>query len=247
MTEPVSTPVLPSSRKALEQLARAQDWNVERLDLQARSVRIAWRITAAAVVFGLLGMGIGVAQSLRPLTPPVPIVVDKTTGEATVVPQLSLEAIPPLQAVDQHWSAVYVRSRETYHFNFLRRDYEQVARMSTTEVFSPYGNRFTGPEALQSKVGSTEEHRITIVSARPSATSQAGRRGEMIVTFDRELRYAQGRSPSVTRHVATVIYEYRPASMKAYVDRLENPFGFVVTSYRVESELLKPTPAGGLS
>lgn len=235
---------LPSSPRALKQLAEASAWEIDRVALRERSTRNAWRIAAAAVVVGLLGMAIGVAQSLRPAPAPVPIVVDRTTGEAIVAAPLSALTVPAIAAVDQHHAAVYVRARESYHYQFLKRDYEQVARMSTPEVFAPYASRYTGEAALQTKWGTSQEHRITIVSARPSATSQAGRRGEMIVTYDREIRSSQSGTlsltPSTTRHVATVIYEYRPESMQLDLDRIENPLGFVVTAYRTEAELIAP-------
>lgn len=241
----VVSDALPVSRRALERLAEANEWERDRVAMRERSVRLAWRVTAAAVAFGLMGMAIGVWQSRRPAPPPVPIVVDRTTGEAIVVPQLTASTVPAISALDQHNAAVYVRAREAYNFGFLKRDYEQVARMSIPEVFTPYAARFTGEGAMQSKVGTAQEHRITIVSARPSATSQAGRRGEVIVTYDREIRYAQGLSPNTTRHVATVIYEYRPESIKLDVDRIENPLGFVVTAYRTETELIAPKSEAG--
>ena len=50
-------------------------------------------------------------------------------------------------------------------------------------------------------------------------------------------------TPTTTRYVATVRFEYRPKSMKKDVDRIENPFGFVVLSYRADPELITPAPA----
>lgn len=233
---------LPASPRALRALAEASEWDRDRATMDARSNRRAWTVAWASVAFGLMGIGIGVLQSLRPPAPPVPIVVDRLTGEAVVVPQLTADTVPRLSAIDQHWAAVYVRARESYYFNFLRRDYDQVARMSTPDTFAPYSLRFSGDAAMQSKLGTTQEHRITIVSARPTTTSEAGRSGEVIVTYDREIRFAQGLSPQHSRHVATVKYEYRPQSIKRDVDRIENPLGFVVTNYRSESELLTPAP-----
>jgi type IV secretion system protein VirB8 len=119
--------------------------------------------------------------------------------------------------------------------------------MSTPEVFAPYSTKFTGDTAMQTKVGKAEEHQVTMVSVRMSTTTKAGRSGEAIVTFDKLIKNNQGASPPPTRYVATVRFEYRPEAMKAAVDRLENPFGFVVLSYRADAELLTPgaAPAAG--
>ena len=40
-----------------------------------------------------------------------------------------------------------------------------------------------------------------------------------------------------TRHVASVVYEYQPGVLAKEADRLENPFGFVVTAYRSDPEI----------
>jgi type IV secretion system protein VirB8 len=97
---------------------------------------------------------------------------------------------------------------------------------------------------MQTKIGPAQEHRITIVSVRMSSTTKPGRTGEAIVTFDKEFHNNQGSTPPLTRYVATVRYEYRPRSMKTAVDQNENPFGFVVLSYRSDAELISPAAAG---
>jgi type IV secretion system protein VirB8 len=232
---------LPSSQRALKAIAEAGTWATDSQEMWAKSNRRAWQIAGAGVVLGLMGFATGLFQSLRPPAPPVPVVVDRITGEAMVVPQLTADTVPQIAAVDQHHAAVYVRARESYAFNFLKRDYEQVARMSTPESFAPYNARFIGESAMQTKIGTAQEHRISIVSARPSTTSKAGREGEVIVTFDKEIKITQGISPAVGRYVATVKFEYRPKSIKRDVDRIENPLGFVVLSYRTEAELVNPT------
>ena len=96
------------------------------------------------------------------------------------------------------------------------------------------------------------EHRVTVVSVRLTKAPMAGKPGEAVVTFDRQVRPAQGQVPVTTRYVSTVRYEYRPAAMKKPADRIENPFGFVVTGYRADAELVAPARpaeagAGGTS
>ena len=50
---------------------------------------------------------------------------------------------------------------------------------------------------------------------------------------------AHGRNlPDVTtRHVASIVYQYQPKVLAKEADRLENPFGFVVTAYRSDPEI----------
>jgi len=237
---------LPLSSKALKAIAQADDWDTDVQAEAAASRRRAWQVAGAATVLALLGFAMAAFQSLRPPAPPVTIVVDRSTGETRVESSFDADSVPELTAGDQHWAAVFIRARESYYFNLLQSDYNQVARMTTPETWAPYGSRFSGENAMQTKLGATQEHRITIVSVRLSSTTKPGRHGEAIVTYDKEIHNNQGPTPPVIRYVATVRYEYRPRSMKSAVDRNENPFGFVVLSYRTDAELISPAaPASG--
>lgn len=232
--------VLPRSRNALQAIAESASWDSTVQALAARSEGRAWMVAAGSILLALLGFALALFQVTRPVPAPVPIVVDRTTGETMVIPTLDENSVPRISAVDQHNAAVFVRAYESYYFNLLKRDYDQVARMSTQEVFAPYGAKFAGDAAMQTKLGTTWEHRVSVVSVRMSSTTNPGRNGEAIVTFDKEVKSSQGMTPTTTRYVGTVRFEYRPKSMKKDVDRIENPFGFVVLSYRADPELISP-------
>ncbi len=248
-TATAATPadVLPRSQKALKTIAEARSWDSTVQDIRARSEARAWMVAGGSIVLALLGFSMALFQATSPIPAPVPIVVDRTTGETMVVARFDENSVPQISAVDQHNAAVFVRAYESYFFNLLKRDYEQVARMSTQEVFAPYSAKFAGDNAMQTKLSTTWEHRVTVISVRMSTTTTPGRNGEAIVTFDKELKSNQGMSPTTTRYVSTVRFEYRPRSMKKDVDRIENPFGFVVLSYRADPELLTPGTAPAIS
>ena len=237
---------LPLSKKALKSIVDSHTWEASAQELRAASTSRAWQVASASVVLALLGWGMAGFQATRPIPEPVIVVVDRTTGETLVAPRFDQNAVPQISAVDQHWAAVYVRAHEGYFYNLLKRDYDQVARMSTPEVFAPYSAQFAGNSAMQTKLGTTQEHDITLVSVRMSGTTKPGRTGEAIVTFDKEVKSSQGIQPVTTRYVATVRFEYRPSAMKKHIDRVENPLGFVVLAYRADPELLTPgtAPAG---
>ncbi len=242
-TAATTADVLPRSQKALKTIAEARSWDSTVQDLRARSESRAWMVAGGSIALALLGFSLALFQATRPIPAPVPIVVDRTTGETMVVPGFDQNSVPRISAIDQHNAAVFVRAYESYFFNLLKRDYDQVARMSTPEVFAPYSAKFAGDAAMQTKLGTTWEHRISVVSVRMSTTTNPGRNGEAIVTFDKEIKSSQGMTPKTTRSVATVRFEYRPKSMKKDVDRIENPFGFVVLSYRADPELIAPAAA----
>lgn len=228
---------LPASKKALARLAQASDWHNEVQVLVASSARNAWRVAAVGAFMGVLGMGYGLFEAMQPKPLPVVLTLDTVSGETTVLPKLDGQAVPQVVALDHHNAAVYVRAREGYNYSMLGRDYDQVARMSTPETWTPYAKKFSGPEAMHEKLVDKELHRITVISVRLASGYVPGKAGEALVTYEREVRNSQLPTPIVTRHIATIRYEYRPAAMKRDVDRTENPFGYVVTAYRTDAEI----------
>ena len=239
-----ATDRLPLSKQAVAKIAAANTWEIDRVAQSLASARRGWLAAGVGATLAVLGFGMATFQSLRPAPAPIPVVVDRTTGEVNVVAPLDAATVPALAALDQHQLAVFVRAREAYHFSLLQRDYDQVARTTTPETWAPYGTRFSGEKPMQATIAATQEHRVTVVSVRLTrGAPAAGRPGEAVVTFDREVRFTQGQAPTTTRYVATVRYEYRPAAMKKDVDRIENPFGFVVVAYRADAELVAPAKA----
>jgi len=236
------------SRKTLQQLAKADAWDSDRFQQCAARERRAWLVAGAGSLMGVLGLTAAVLAHRTPPPPPMAVVVDRSTGQSLVISRVSESDVPALAVLDQHNGAAYVRSREAYHAALLQRDYDAVARMSTPEAFKGYGDRFVGDKALHKVLGTSQEHRIAIVSARPVRLPAAGGSGkgipgEMVITFDKEVRSNHSPQPTLTRHVATLQYEYRPSAMTKEVDRIENPFGYVVTAYRVDTELAAPVSA----
>ena len=230
----------PLSKKSLAAIAAASTWEHDRIARAIESGRRGWIAAGVGAVLALMGLAMATFQTLRPPPAPYPVVVDRTTGETSVVASLDAANVPPLAALDQHNAAVFVRARESYNFALLQRDYDQVARMTVPETWAPYGSQFAGEKALQSVIGAKEERRVTVVSVRLSRAPQPGKSGEAVVTFDRQVRSSQGPAPGTTRFVSTVRFEYRPSAMKKPADRIENPFGFVVTGYRADAELIAP-------
>ena len=219
-------------------------WEVDRSLMLERSERRAWWVAIAGLVLGLIGIAAVFVQGPLRRVVEIPIVVDRVTGEATIQQRLSVETIPPMEALDKHNLATFVRSRESYSWMFLQRDFDQVARMAVPAVFTDYNRLFDGDTALQKKLGASEDWRINVVGVRLAASGRSGNRGEATVTYDKVVRLTDRNLPDVTtRHVASVVFQYQPKVLAKERDRLENPFGFVVMAYRSDPEI--NTPAAG--
>jgi len=213
-------------------------WEVDRSLLLERSERRAWGVAITGLVLGFTGIAAVFVQGPLRRVVEVPIVVDRVTGETTVQQRLDVETIPAMDALDKHNLASFVRAREGYSWNFLQRDFDQVARMAVPQVFADYSRQFEGDGALHKRIGSTEEWRINVVGVRLAASGRAGNKGEATVTYDKVVRLIERNLPDVTtRHVASIVYEYQPKVLAKERDRLENPFGFVATAYRSDPEI----------
>ena len=117
-----------------------------------RSERRAWWVASAGLILGLIGIAAVFVQGPLRRVVEIPIVVDRVTGEATIQQRLSVETIPPMEALDKHNLATFVRARESYSWMFLQRDFDQVARMAVPVVFNDYNRQFEGDAALQKKM-----------------------------------------------------------------------------------------------
>jgi type IV secretion system protein VirB8 len=219
-------------------------WEIDRALMLERSERRAWWVAIAGVLLGFVGIAAVFVQGPLRRVVEIPIVVDRVTGETTIQQRLSVETIPPMEALDKHNLATFVRARESYSWMFLQRDFDQVARMAVPAVFTDYGRLFDGDAALQKKLGASEDWRVNIVGVRLAASGRSGNRGEATITYDKVVRLTDRNLPEVTtRHVASVVFQYQPKVLAKERDRLENPFGFVVLAYRSDPEI--NTPATG--
>ena len=216
-------------------------WEIDRALMLERSERRAWWVAIAGLVLGLIGIAAVFVQGPLRRVVEIPIVVDRVTGEATIQQRLSVETIPPMEALDKHNLATFVRAREGYSWMFVQRDFDQVARMAVPAVFADFNRQFEGDGALQKKIGASEDWRINVVGVRLAASGRSGKygnSGEATVTYDKVVRLTDRNLPDVTtRHVASVLFQYQPKVLAKERDRLENPFGFVVTAYRSDPEI----------
>ena len=218
-------------------------WEVDRALMLERSERRAWWVAIAGLVLGLIGIAAVFVQGPLRRVVEIPIVVDRVTGEATIQQRLAVETIPPMEALDKHNLATFVRAREGYSWMFLQRDFDQVARMAVPAVFADYNRQFEGDAALQKKIGAAEDWRINVIGVRLAASGRAGNKGEATVTYDKTVHLVERNVPDVTtRHVASVVYEYQPKVLAKERDRLENPFCFVVVAYRSDPEINPASP-----
>ena len=230
-----------SESEAEDAFSTNRSWEIDRALALERSERRAWWVAIAGIVLGLTGIAAVFVQGPLRRVVEIPIVVDRVTGETTIQQRLAVETIPPLDALDKHNVATFVRAREAYSWMFLQHDYDQVARMAVPTVFADYARQFEGEAPLQKKLAATEEWRIAVIGVQLSPSGRRGNRGEAKVTYEKVVHLVDRNVPDVsTRHVASLVFRYQPKVLAKERDRLENPFGFVVTAYRSDQEIYTP-------
>lgn len=217
--------------------AQGNDWESSRVHQVELSERRAWKVAGVAVAVAAIAVcGL---SFLAPLKESVPYVVrvDNATGIPDIVTSIKDREVTGDDVMDKYWLAQYVRSRETFDWYTLQKDYTTVGMLSSPNVGAGYAQLFEGKDALDKTYGKTMRATIEIVSVVPTG------RGTGTVRFIKtEKRTDQEGAPGiVTKWIATIAYEYRSAAQTKESARLINPFGFQVLSYRADPEL-----AGGV-
>jgi len=211
----------------------AKRWDQDRLASAERSKRLAWTVAAGAGALAVVA--IGALAALTPLKTVEPFVVrvDRSTGAVDVMTGLKGEDhLTYEEAVSKYFLSLYVRSREGWLPQAAEQNFRQVSILSTpaeqqrwADAFRPSNSQ--SPQVLwgDNAVSLIEVRAISFVSPKVAN-----------VRFHRIVRQAQQTLES--DWIATVAFTYTKAPM-AEADRLRNPLGFQVISYRADPEVVK--------
>lgn len=211
----------------------AKSWNADRLKAAERSRRLAW--TVAGVSALLAGVAVAAVASLAPLKTVEPYVVrvDRATGAVEVMTALRSERPTTYdEAVTKHFLAEYVRAREGWLAPAAEANFRQAAIMSSPTEQQRWADAFrpSNPQSPQVAFGQAGEAQIAIRAVSFVSNGVAN------IRFHRTVRISQQITES--DWIATAAYSYAKAPM-AEADRLRNPLGFQVTSYRADPEVIR--------
>ena len=232
-----------STSKIDEAVARSINFEITVADLARRSERRAWWVAFAAIAMALILAG-GYFFML-PLKEKVPYLVmaDAYTGTSTVA-KLNDDAlnrrISTSEAINRSNVAHFVLARESYDAALINlRDWATVLTMASPGVAAAYTalhapNNASSPyktygrdKAIRVKILS-----IVLIGGNPNS----GPKGAT-VRFQRSLYDKQtGASHTLDSKIATLEFTYKPNLKMDEQYRIENPLGFQVTSYRVDSD-----------
>lgn len=201
-------------------------------------LRAAHRFARTGLVVGAIGalvglLGVGAVAVLAPLKRVEPMVfrVSDTTGVVERVYDVNGGAMAATEASTRFYLWQYVRLRQTYSPAEAKSSFEAVTLMSSPSVQSEYATYFRGsnpgsPQVVLGRDGSATLRWISTTFLTPRLAQvrfvQSERKGEV---------------PLPDKYMAATIgFTFAPGEVSTSTMNI-NPFGFIVTSYRADSEV----------
>ncbi|GAA0909137.1 type IV secretion system protein [Rothia nasimurium] len=237
------------SPKIDEVLAQSVNFEVTIADLARKSERRAWMVATASVIVSLCLVG-GYFYIL-PLKEKVPyfIMADAYTG-TTSLARLSDDVInrqiTSSEAVNRSNIARFIIARESYDLAISNmRDWPTVLTMSSSTVAQPYLDLHSqaNPEAPFKVYGKNRAIRVKILSIVMIGGGQGQPPTGATVRFQRSVYdKVNGATYPLDSKIATMAFAYKPNLRMDDQNRLENPLGFQVTSYRVDNDYGNAAP-----
>lgn len=225
-----------------EAVARAVNYEVSIADLARRSERRAWWVANVATGLALL-LGAGYLK-VMPLKERVPFLVmaDAASGNATIArldEDFRHRSISASEAIARANVANFISLRESYDVAMMNlRDWRAVHAMSAPEVGKEYAavHAVNNASSPFNTYGRTRAIRVRILSIQ-LIEGPDGTPGGATVRFQRNVYdKPSGAMRPLDSRIATLAFTYNLALRMDEPDRLENPLGFQVTSYRVDAD-----------
>lgn len=210
--------------------AEARSWDQDRLADARRSRRLAWAVAGMAGTLACAAVGAVVVLTPLKTIEPYVVRVDRTTGAVEVLRGLSTPGpVAYEEAVTKSFLATYVRAREGWLPQAAEANFRQVSIMSTPEEQQRWALAFrpNNPSSPQVAFGPAADVQVTVRAVSFVADGVAN------VRFHRTVR--RGGQAEESDWIATVAFAYTKAPM-GESDRLRNPLGFQVSSYRADPE-----------
>lgn len=220
------------NKEVSQYLAAIRMYESETVNQIRHSEQRAWKITGASVAVTVLAL-VAIA-GLTPLKTVKPYVirVDNSTGFTEVAQPLADGKATYGQAIDKYFVSRFVINRESYDWNTIQPMYDAVKLLSSSSVASQYDNIINNKQFSPLYL-LKQDKRVMVNIIGVSFIDQLAQ-----VRFIKYVQNADG-SPAPdyqpSNWIATIGFDY-DKKISYEKDRLTNPLGFEVTSYRVDPE-----------
>lgn len=213
------------------EFSKARSFEEDREYLFKKSEKRAWAIAISAIILLLISWFILlIILPLKEVTPYV-IQVNEKTGIPDVITVADPINISASDALDKYFVNKYIQDRESYTYQTIQQNYTLTQLYSDDRVKADYlafMNTSNAPDRVIKK-GTITVKVNSIILEDYNGTNLATAR--IVKTFNNE------RNETILRHfVIKLAYEYEPRQKLQLSYRLENPLGFMVTSYQLIEE-----------
>jgi type IV secretion system protein VirB8 len=233
-------------------ISRAVNYEVTVADLARKSQRRAWWVAGTSLAVTLIMAGSIFAMLPLKEREPYLVVLDPVTGNAQVS-RLVASAVDGRLYADQAIARSnihrFVVARESYDYDLMMTsqsgDWKLPFLMSTGSVSTEMRALWspTNPGNPGTLYGRDKAVRIRIQSIVLERVGGAKREGAATVRFQRLLfDKKSGGTRVIDNKIAMLEFEYNPNLRLSDADRVQNPLGFQVKTYRVDSDAALATP-----
>ncbi len=211
-------------------------WETSRLELAGRSEKRAWNmVKLMTVMFGFSVLAICLMMPLKTVEPFV-IKVNESTGMSEILHIANTRDVPVSEMMNKYWLSQYVLAREGYDWRTLNQEFIKVRELSLPNVFDVYGSQFGMDN--KSSLESTLKDNVRIVVKLNSIVVNSD--SIATVRFSKHrINNRTGVQEKTNSWTATIGFEYFPDFAVQEERRIVNPFGFKVTSYRVDPDIFQ--------
>lgn len=219
-----------AKQMAIDFIQQANQFEKSQIDAIKRNNKTAWRITAASLLLAVLSViAVMLLTPLKTVTPYV-IRVDNNTGATDIVTVLQQSETSYGEATDRYWLSQYIKMRESYDWWTVQSTYDASMLLSSPVLQNEIAAFFES-EAAPYKVFK-DKYRVDIKILSISWIGDTAQ-----IRFEKQVKpLIQGqKAPVAQRYIATIGYRYVNTA-QAEKDRLVNPLGLQVMSYRVDPE-----------
>jgi len=243
-----------SSSKIDEAIARSVNFEVSIADIARRSERRAWWVAGSAIAMALVLLG-GYFYML-PLKEKVPylVIADAYTGTSTaarLTDEAGLQRITTGEAINRSNVAHYIVARESYDLALTNlRDWTTVLTMSSPDVASGYTHLYSNQNPAnpfklygQNRAIRTRILSITLIGGGAGQPPRGATVRIQRSLFDKQT----GGTQPLDAKIATLAFTYKANLKMEEQQRIENPLGFQVTDYRVDTDFASPPPEEALA
>lgn len=215
--------------------AKPKNWYQDRYE----SVVIQRNILALIAVLSLLGSAASVF-AVATLTgsktfEPFIIQIEKKTGIVTTLKRNSTEEYTGQESIKRYFLVQYVRAREGFDMTDFQYNSRLIRFMSNSDVFDEY-KRYINPQLNPQSPANVPTGFKKIVKIKSISFIDPQKKKAQVRIVIEDLN-AQGQAQGKSNKICIIDFDFLPNLSLSGEDRYINPLGFIVKSYRIDSDV----------